>query len=98
MPYYVRATVVPWYREEDYAEIRKIMSDGARFPETFQEWLDRSNRAFESLQTQGHTVERVYIDPDAFADWCERRGLELDTRARQEFAATIGANEYQNRS
>lgn len=83
MLYYVRATLIPWYREEDYAEIRKIMRDGRRFPETFQKWLERSNRKFESLQAEGHAVARVYIDPDAFTDWCERRGLKLDTRARQ---------------
>ena len=93
-----RATVVPWYREEDYLEIRKIMSDGSRFPNGFQKWLDRSNRAVDRLLREGHIIERVYIDPDTFSDWCGRNGLELDSHARQKFAVTVAADKYKSRS
>ena len=30
MPYYIGATIVPWYREEQYAEVRGLMTDVAR--------------------------------------------------------------------
>jgi hypothetical protein len=62
-----RATIVPWYREEDYPQIRKIMSDGSRFPETFQEWLRGSNWEVQALERLGHSIQRVHIEPAAFA-------------------------------
>jgi hypothetical protein len=94
MPYYVRATIVPWYREEHYAQVCKIMTDRARFPKSYNEWLDRARHKVEALKIQGHSVERVYLDPIAFRNWCERKRRKCNSISRQEFAAAILAGKH----
>jgi hypothetical protein len=86
---YIRTTIVPWYREQDYAEIRRIMSDRVRFPKTFQEWLDRANCEVEALRLHGHSVQRIKVAPDAFVAWCERNGRGRNLRSRLDFAASL---------
>jgi hypothetical protein len=86
---YSRTTIVPWYREDDYGEIRKIMSDPVRFPKTFQAWLVRTNREVEALRLHGHSVQRMKIDPGAFVAWCERKRRGRNLRSRLDFAASL---------
>jgi hypothetical protein len=86
---YIRTTIVPSYREQEYVQIRKMMSDGARFPKTYQEWLDRTNRKVEALERQGHSIKLITIDPAAFAAWCEEKRRGPNSRSRLDFAASL---------
>lgn len=94
----VRATGMAWYRQEDYAKIKKIMIDHRKLPDTYKQWLKKANQGFEHFTAQGHIVEKVYIDPDTFPDWCATRGLNVDANARIRFASEAVARMYSNQS
>lgn len=82
----VRATGMAWYRLEDYSAILRIMTDSAKLPRTFHEWLMKAEKGEKSLRRDGHIVMRVIIDPKSFPDWCKSRGLNIDAQARIQFA------------
>lgn len=97
-PYSVRAVGIAWYRREDYERIRAIMDDRDKLPATFDEWLQAAEELERNLERAGHIVERVYIDPDAFAEWCRLRRLDIDSQARMRFSNEVVARKYLYRS
>jgi len=86
MPQTIRATGLVWYRKSDWPRVRDIMADADKLPATFEKWLYAAEKAFNLMQKQGGIVEKVYLDPDEFPRWCEARGLNIDAKARTEFA------------
>ncbi len=94
----IRATGIAWYRQEDYAKIKKIMVDHRKLPDTYKKWLKSAKNTLDHLVAQGHLVEKAYIDPDTFPDWCGQRGLDVDAKARMDFANEFVAIKYRNQS
>ena len=94
----VRAVGIPWIRKEDYAALRSIFKDGNKMPATWEKWLKRSEQSEQRLQADGYIVERVYIDPDTFPDWCAREGVTVDRQGRNKFVATTVSRKYRNQS
>lgn len=82
-----------WYRQEEYDAIRRIMADGLKLPPSFHVWRMNAETGEKKLRREGKTVVRVRIDPETFADWCRARGLNVDAKARIEFAASV-AHDY----
>ena len=78
-----------WYRLEDYDAIRGIMADGHKLPATFSEWRMKAETGEKKLRRDRKIVVRAYIDPETFPDWCRARGLNVDAKARMEFANGI---------
>lgn len=83
-----------WYQAEDYDAIRNVMADGDKLPATFHEWRMAAETGEKKLRRDGHTVVRALVQPEAFADWCRSRGLNVDAQARMDFANLI-AKEHQ---
>ena len=82
----------PWYRREDYALIREVMEDGEdAFPLTFDEW-ERNER--EAAKREGIIIIPVFIDPDEFFSFCNRRKIPLNKTTRAGFANSRGAASY----
>ena len=81
---------IPWYRREDYGEVLVVMEDAAHFPRSFETWLRRAKQTLKNLRRAGAVAYEVYIDPKTFPGWCQQRGLNVDARARAEFAKTAG--------
>ena len=82
----VRVVGMVWYRSEDYDAIRRIMADGNIFSTSFLIWRMEAETGEKKLRRNGHTVVRVFIDPETFPDWCRTRGLNIDAKARTTFA------------
>jgi len=95
--YPIRVVGIAWFRKEDYPAILKISEDADKFARTWDEWIKRAEKAEKRLQNEGHMVERVYIDPDTFPDWCRKEGLSIGTNARNKFAASTVAEKYRTR-
>ena len=93
-----RAIIVPWYREEDYARLLEISADASSLAKTYGQFVSQSERKLKALDTQGLPIERVYIDPDGLRLWCVGKGIDINTRARQQFAVEIAATKYKNQS
>jgi hypothetical protein len=83
-----------WYREEDYAELKNLFIDGHNLPDTFDEWLNKSQSLFDQLRANGNIVEKVYIELDSFPVWCRSRGLDIDSRSRIDFVNDFVARKY----
>lgn len=94
----VRAVGIAWYRQEDYAKIRKVMIDRRKLPDTYKQWLKKANQAFKILTTEDNLVEKIYIDPESFPDWCAKRGMNTNAEARTTFANESVAKKYGNQS
>jgi len=83
----IGAMGIPWYRREDYPRIRKIMADGERFAEAYDDWLHRAEAIERRIAANGVPAIRAVIDPGQFLIWCEIRALKCDSQARGRFAA-----------
>jgi hypothetical protein len=82
----IRAVGIPWYRQEDWPALIAIFEDGAVF-DSFEQWLARAEELERQFQRDGYVVERAYIDPDTFPQWCRQNGVGADREGRGEFAA-----------
>lgn len=94
----IRAVGIAWYRREDYQKIRAVMADPDKLPATFDKWFYSANKFARGLEARGQIVERVYLDPDEFAEWCQRRGMNIDAKARMTFANEFVGRKYMNQS
>ena len=83
-----------WVREEDYAAFRALFADADKMPETWKGWLKAAEKTEQQHLGQGYLVERVYIDPDTFVDWCAAHGCSVDAEGRRYFIATYLAEKH----
>lgn len=79
-----------WYRLEDYADALAVMEDRNKLPSTYSLWRMRAEQAEKEQHRLGRSTTRVYIKPAEFVTWCRERGLNIDAKARNEFAV-LGA-------
>jgi hypothetical protein len=91
--YNARAVGVSWFREEDFASARALFDATDKLPPR-EQWLKAAEKMEQDFLAQGYIVERVYIDPDTFPDWCRERGLRIDRHARARFSGEAVANKY----
>jgi hypothetical protein len=77
---------IAWYRREDFARLRAMYVDADEVPETYEAWLDKAMKFMGQMTLEGFYMVKVYLDPEAFAAWCESHGLEMDGKARAEYA------------
>jgi len=96
MPQTIRAFGIPWYRKEDWAEIRRIMADADVLHDSFDDWLKSATHVEQRLRQSGQIVERAYIDPADFPAWCRARGLNVDAKAREAFANTVAFEKHRH--
>ena len=89
----IRATGMVWYRAEDYDAILRIMTDRNKLPDSFHIWRMNAETGEKKLRREGHTIVRAFIDPETFPEWCRSRGLNINAKARMEFANLV-AKEY----
>lgn len=65
------------------------MADRDILPLTYADWLGKAQKGFDDLRAQGIIAVKAYIDPDTFPDWCRARGLDINAKARMEYANLI---------
>lgn len=86
-----------WYRAEDYDAILGIMSDRNKLHATYHEWRMDAETGEKKLRREGKTVVRAYIDPKTFPDWCRTEGLNIDAKARMQYASRIAYEQTRSR-
>jgi len=89
-----RAVGISWYKPEDYDRMKRMFKDGFRLPDTFEEWLDRAEKAAAQLTADGYVVIRAPLDPETFPKWCRDHGLEMTTETRSIYSGEYAANNY----
>ena len=78
-----------WYKKEHWDTLKKMFTDGDMLPPTFEEWERRAEEMKEQVQAAGDAVIKVYIDPETFPAWCEKKGLPMNSEARSELAIEV---------
>jgi hypothetical protein len=85
----IDAIGVPWFTAETWERLCEV-SDADLLPaDTFSEWIALAEPQFAQFVADGLPVERVLIDPDELAAWCEFNNLPVDGRGRAAFAAFV---------
>ena len=92
----VKIVGIPWYRQEDYDQLRAMFSDGSKLHATFDGWLASAQALHDRLVNEGHAVEKAWIDPNTFSAWCSAHGKPLDATGRTAFANERAANKVLN--
>jgi hypothetical protein len=85
---------VYWIDEGDYPALRNIFDDGNKMPLTWKEWLKMAEEMKRGLESYGHVVMRVRIDPHTFSDWCATQGIGSSREARKRFVAAAVKERY----
>ena len=78
-----------WYRREGYDRILEIMDDAEEFPSSFEEWEEAARRQIVGMRSRGAVIQQIFLDPDQFVAFCEKKDLAKDGTARAEYVASI---------
>lgn len=78
-----------WYREENWEKLLELFVDSEKLPSSYKEWYERAVAMQKDMENQGHGVIKVYIDPETFPQWCETKGLPMDSEARSQLAIEV---------
>ena len=81
----------PWFTEQTYAEARTFMLPTPEMPATYQEWFDIQTKRLTELEAKGDKVEKIEINPNEFARYCEQRQCKHDTVALCNFMFVKGS-------
>lgn len=84
-----------WYKEEHYPQLLKIFEDAELLPPTYHHWLARAEEKKAEVEAGGDQVIKVFIDPETFPEWCEKKNLAKDANARAQLAIEVAqANSF----
>jgi hypothetical protein len=78
---------IAWYRREDWQDALAVFTDRLLLPSSYDKWLDSAEYLEAKIRKRGAVPVKAYIDPATFPAWCRKHGLELNSRARQEYAS-----------
>jgi hypothetical protein len=82
-----------WYKEEHYGQLRSMFDDAELLPLTYQDWLVRAEEKKKEVEAAGDQVIKVFIDPETFPEWCEKRNLPMDADARSQMAIEVARSQ-----
>lgn len=78
-----------WYKEEHYQQLLALFDDAELLPKTYADWLTRAEAKKTEVEAAGDQVMKVFIDPETFPEWCEKKNLSKDANARAELAIEV---------
>jgi hypothetical protein len=78
-----------WYKEEHYQPLLLIFDDSDLLPVTYQDWLTRAEDKKAEVEAAGNQVIKVFIDPETFPAWCEKKNRPKDAAARSDLAIEV---------
>jgi len=88
-----------WYRREDYDRRLAIMYDAEQFPSRFEEWGYTAWRQIDGIRSRGAVIQQIFLEPDQFLAFCEKKGLAKNGSGEQSTSLPFGGDEIvRNRS
>jgi len=84
-----KAIGMAWYRRDEWDRLREVSSDADALEETWEEWRAVAEEKLRELRERGLRVEKVVVDVELLAKWCEEAGRTVDGAARSEYAAEL---------
>jgi hypothetical protein len=89
----IQATGMAWYLAEDFGQVKALMTDSHKLHRTHTEWQRAAEQGEQSFRAKGGRVYRAILRPAAFQAWCSTRRLDIDAKARNQFASEFAAQE-----
>lgn len=84
-----------WYKEEDYDNLLNIFDDAELLPKTFEQWQQRAEEKKAEVEAAGDQVIKVFIDPETFPEWCNKKNMPMDANSRSQLAIEVAqANSF----
>ncbi len=78
-----------WYKKEHWESLKALFDDADMLPKTYEDWLSRAEEMQAKVQAAGDMVIKVYIDPETFPEWCEKKGVKMNAEARSQLAIEV---------
>jgi hypothetical protein len=76
-----------FYRKKDWSRFLESIDDRESMHETWEEWHDAYFTAKKLLLSQGFIVHDFNVNIDDLVDYCRRREIKNDGKARSQFVA-----------
>jgi len=92
----LNAAGIVWFRRDDYAAVRRIMTDCDRLPQTYEAWLRGAEQAEKRVVANGFRAVRAFVDLVEFPAWCRANGVQCDSAGRGHFAAWVAYKTHQD--
>jgi hypothetical protein len=80
-------TGIAWYSSDQWADLRRVVSDPAELESTFEEWQAVVKRSVPALINAGITLVKVPVDVTALVNWCRQHRKPIDAHARAQYVA-----------
>jgi hypothetical protein len=80
---------VAWYDEAQWYLLCSLVPDRGELDNTFEQWQQSALQSVRMLESQGYTVERVYVDALLLSAWCRERNRAVNGEARAEYVAQL---------
>ncbi len=81
--YQPRGAGVVWRRKKDYPAFLAISEDRDMLSKHWEQFVKFAEEAGRKLKTDGHLVERAYVDPEIFPNWCREPHTRVNTEGRK---------------
>lgn len=81
--------ILPDCREENYETLRRQLNDTSNLPRTWEEFRIALELREKEVRAEGGAVERVYIEPEAFAKWCDATSRRSNHAGMYQFARVV---------
>jgi len=78
-------TGIAWYSSEQWAELRRVVSDPEEVEATYEDWQAVLQRTVPDFIKAGNKLVKVPVDVTELVSWCRQRGKRIDADARAQF-------------
>ena len=78
-----------WIRPEQWSRLLEVAEDSDRLEATWQEWEEKNLEMIEVFATRNIQIQKVEVDVEALAHWCEARGKGVNASTRAEYVTAI---------
>ncbi|MGB5540627.1 MAG: hypothetical protein WBO37_11095 [Gammaproteobacteria bacterium] len=80
-----------WLDEEQWKLLAELDPDGV--DDSYEAWRKNASRALSGIQASGKKVRKVSIKISRLQEWCNKKGLEPNSKARAEYVSMLAHSE-----
>src|SRR5947208_16160986 len=85
------SVAVGWYDAVQWAKLKQAAVDADQLDDSYEQWKHNARKLERDLRNTGIEIQRVPIDVDVLAAWCQARNRPIDGQARSLYAAEFAA-------
>ena len=78
---------IAWFRKEQWSRLLSVSTDRDNLEKTFDEWSRAAEKQLTAMKAAGKEIEKIDVDVEELINWCEKKNVPIDGKARARFAA-----------